>query len=132
MQDPVLRLETTTVDVVIKTHPFAEILYWGPHLQHFSPQDVATLARPVANGRLDVALHFAERRRTGNQRREVLVGGFTPTIFNHEAVVFKLNAVRLKLSDPASVEGHHLLRALGHRQRDGETVNLPGDRFQVR
>jgi alpha-galactosidase len=46
MQDPVLRLETTTVDVVIKTHPFAEILYWGPHLQHFSPQDVATLARP--------------------------------------------------------------------------------------
>ena len=32
MQDPVLRLETTTVDVVIKTHPFAEILYWGPHL----------------------------------------------------------------------------------------------------
>ena len=54
MQDPVLRLETTTVDVVIKTHPFAEILYWGPHLRHFSPQDVALLARPVANGRLDV------------------------------------------------------------------------------
>lgn len=54
MQDPVLRLETTTVDVVIKTHPFAEILYWGPHLQHFSPQDVAMLARPVANARLDV------------------------------------------------------------------------------
>lgn len=54
MQDSVLRLETTTVDVVIKTHPFAEILYWGPHLQYFSPQDVAMLARPVANGRLDV------------------------------------------------------------------------------
>ena len=54
MQDSVLRLESNTVDVVIKTYPFAEILYWGPHLQHFSSQDVAMLARPVANGRLDV------------------------------------------------------------------------------
>jgi alpha-galactosidase len=36
------------------THPFAEILYWGPHLRHFSPQDAATLSRPVANGKLDV------------------------------------------------------------------------------
>jgi alpha-galactosidase len=40
MQDFILRLESKTVDVVIKTHPFAEILYWGPHLSHFSPQDV--------------------------------------------------------------------------------------------
>lgn len=54
MQDSVFRLVSNTVDVVIKTHPFAEILYWGPHLQHFSPQDAATLERPVANGRLDV------------------------------------------------------------------------------
>jgi alpha-galactosidase len=42
MQDSILRLESKTVDVVIKTHPFAEILYWGPHLQHFSPQDAAS------------------------------------------------------------------------------------------
>src|SRR5690606_33734875 len=54
MQDSLFRLVSNTVDVVIKTHPFAEILYWGPHLQHFSPQDAATLERPVANGRLDV------------------------------------------------------------------------------
>ena len=54
MQDYVFRLVSNTVDVVIKTHPFSEILYWGPHLQHFSPQDAATLERPVANGRLDV------------------------------------------------------------------------------
>mgnify|MGYP000066657846 FL=1 len=39
MQDSILRLESATVDVVIKTHPFAEIIYWGPHLQHFSPQN---------------------------------------------------------------------------------------------
>ena len=38
MQDSVFRLVSNTVDVVIKTQPFAEILYWGPHLQHFSPQ----------------------------------------------------------------------------------------------
>jgi hypothetical protein len=54
MQDSILRLESATVDVVIKTHPFAEIIYWGPHLQHFSPQNAETLSRPVANGRLDV------------------------------------------------------------------------------
>ena len=54
MQDSIFRLESNTVDVVVKTHPFAEILYWGAHLQHFSPQDVLSIARPVANGRLDV------------------------------------------------------------------------------
>ena len=54
MQDSILRLESATVDVVIKTHPFAEIIYWGPHLQYFSPQNAETLSRPVANGRLDV------------------------------------------------------------------------------
>ena len=47
MQDAIFRLESNTVDVVLKTHPFAEILYWGPHLQHFSPQDVLSIARPV-------------------------------------------------------------------------------------
>jgi len=54
MHDSILRLESKTVDVVLKTHPFAEILYWGPHLNHFSPQDAESLSRPVANGRLDV------------------------------------------------------------------------------
>src|SRR5690606_7386446 len=44
MQDSILRLESGTVDVVIKTHPFAEILYWGPHLHHFSPQDTLSLS----------------------------------------------------------------------------------------
>ena len=54
MHDFILRLESHSVDVVIKTHPFAEIIYWGPHLRHFSPQDVQSLSRPIANGRLDV------------------------------------------------------------------------------
>jgi hypothetical protein len=54
MSDSILRLQSAGADVVIKTHPFAEIIYWGPHLSHFSPQDAASLTRPVANGRLDV------------------------------------------------------------------------------
>lgn len=29
MQEAILRLASETVDVMIKTHPFAEILYWG-------------------------------------------------------------------------------------------------------
>ena len=53
MQEAVLRLASETVDVIIKTHQFDEILYWGPHLRHFS-QDAATRSRPIANGRLDV------------------------------------------------------------------------------
>ncbi|MBR7437095.1 alpha-galactosidase, partial [Klebsiella pneumoniae] len=54
MSDSIIRLQSATADVVIKTHPFAEIIYWGPHLSHFSPQDADSLTRPVANGRLDV------------------------------------------------------------------------------
>ncbi len=29
MSDSILRLQSATVDVVIKTQPFAEIIYWG-------------------------------------------------------------------------------------------------------
>lgn len=54
MSDSILYLQSATTDVVIKTHPFAEIIYWGAHLTHFSPQDITSLTRPVANGRLDV------------------------------------------------------------------------------
>lgn len=54
MSDFILRLQSAVTDVVIKTHPFAEIIYWGPHLNHFSSQDATCLTRPVANGRLDV------------------------------------------------------------------------------
>jgi alpha-galactosidase len=43
MSDSILRLQSAGADVVIKTHPFAEIIYWGPHLSHFSPQDAASL-----------------------------------------------------------------------------------------
>jgi alpha-galactosidase len=39
--------------VVIKTHPFAEILYWGPHFSTFRRRMLHARA-PVANGRLDV------------------------------------------------------------------------------
>ncbi|EQB4446321.1 MAG: alpha-galactosidase [Pluralibacter gergoviae] len=54
MSDSVIRLQSAGADVIIKTRPFAEILYWGPHLAHFSPQAVLSLDRPIANSRLDV------------------------------------------------------------------------------
>jgi alpha-galactosidase len=54
MSDSIIRLQSAGADVVIKTRPFAEIIYWGPHLSHFSPQDADSLTRPVANGSLDV------------------------------------------------------------------------------
>lgn len=74
----------------------------------------AVVAAPAQMHAPDVAVHFAERRRTRNQRREVFMGGFTPAVFNHKAVVFKRHAVRLKFPDPAPVEGHHLPCAFGH------------------
>ena len=91
----------------------------------------AVVAAPAQMHTPDVTLHFAERWRTGDQRREMFVGGFTPAVFNHKAVMFKHHAVRLKLPDPASVEGHHLLRALGNRERHGKAIHLPRLRFQV-
>ncbi|WP_075181745.1 alpha-galactosidase [Pantoea sp. 1.19] len=54
METTCQRLSSASADLIIKTHPHAEILYWGPRLQHFSPEYIASLARPVANGRLDV------------------------------------------------------------------------------
>ncbi|BCG07619.1 alpha-galactosidase [Buttiauxella agrestis] len=48
------RLTSAQSDIVIRTQPFAQIVYWGQHLAHFSPQDCASLERPIANGRLDI------------------------------------------------------------------------------
>ncbi|AHY07486.1 Alpha-galactosidase [Serratia plymuthica] len=56
MNSEIARLTSTDTDLIIRCHPFAEILYWGPKLVRFSPEDVASLQRPVANGKLDVDL----------------------------------------------------------------------------
>lgn len=48
------RLSSPRSDLIIKTHPHAEIIWWGSALKHFSPDDCASLERPVANGRLDI------------------------------------------------------------------------------
>jgi alpha-galactosidase len=49
----ILRLESATVDVVIKTHPFAEISTGGRIFSTFRRRMLHPRA-PVANGRLDV------------------------------------------------------------------------------
>ncbi|TQI78085.1 alpha-galactosidase [Serratia fonticola] len=54
MEPTVVRLTSATTDVIVRCHPFAEILYWGPHLPEFIPEDLITLGRAVPNGRLDV------------------------------------------------------------------------------
>ncbi len=45
MSDSLIHLQSAGADIVIKTRPFAEIVYWGPHLSHFSPQDADSLMR---------------------------------------------------------------------------------------
>ncbi|MEC5344577.1 alpha-galactosidase [Brenneria populi] len=54
MSSEIVRLTSDTSDVIVRCAPNAEILYWGPKLRRFTSQDVATIQRPVANGRLDV------------------------------------------------------------------------------
>ena len=78
MSDSLIHLQSAGADIVIKTRPFAEIVYWGPHLSHFSPQDADSLTRPVANGRLDVdspvtlsLIHISAWRRAGLQPRQL-------------------------------------------------------------
>lgn len=65
MNSPIVRLQSLTTDLVIRCHPRAEILYWGPHLQHFCADDIVSLQRPVANGRLDVDTPITLAAETG-------------------------------------------------------------------
>lgn len=37
------RLSSPRSDLIIKTHPHAEIIWWGSALKHFSPDDCASL-----------------------------------------------------------------------------------------
>ncbi|OWF81759.1 alpha-galactosidase [Yersinia rohdei] len=54
MEQNILRLTSPSTDVVLRTQPYAEILYWGEPLSQFSVEDIQTLTRAVPNGRLDV------------------------------------------------------------------------------
>ncbi len=54
MSESIIRLHNDATDIIIRTHPFAEIIYWGPHIHHYSPLDAITLDRPLVNTGLDV------------------------------------------------------------------------------
>lgn len=54
METSIQRLSSDSTDLILRCTPFAEILYWGPRLPAFCEADLATLSRPVPNGRLDV------------------------------------------------------------------------------
>ncbi|QUG77315.1 alpha-galactosidase [Erwinia sp. E602] len=56
MNNDIVRLRSATSDLVVRCRPYAEIVYWGPTLACFSAEDVQSLQRPIANGRLDVDL----------------------------------------------------------------------------
>ncbi|MEQ9903518.1 alpha-galactosidase [Pectobacterium aroidearum] len=56
MMRDLVQLTSAQCDVIVRCTPAAEILYWGPRLRGFSPEDIVSLQRPVANGRLDVDL----------------------------------------------------------------------------
>ncbi len=95
----------------------------------FGPQTM--VAAPAKMYAPHVAVHLAECLSAANQRREVFVGGATAAVFDHEAVVFELDTMRLEFTDPASVKGHHLSGTLGNGQRDGKTINLPRLRAKI-
>lgn len=66
MSDSLIHLQSAGADVVIKTRPFAEIVYWGPHLSHFF---TAGCRQPDAPGR---------QRQTGCRFASDLNGGAGP------------------------------------------------------
>ncbi len=39
------RLSSPRSDLIIKTRPHAEIIWWGSALKHFSPDDCASLGK---------------------------------------------------------------------------------------
>lgn len=53
MSDSIIRLQSDTTDIIVRTRPYAEIVYWGPHIHHYCEQDVVTLDRPLPNTGLD-------------------------------------------------------------------------------
>ncbi|EOI5721360.1 alpha-galactosidase [Cronobacter dublinensis] len=142
------RLTSPTTDVIIKTQPFAEIIYWGPHLAHFSPQDCASLIRPVANGRLDTdspvtlmaeqghGLFGApglEGHRNGLDAsplfttRDVTQDGQTLTLVSEDATAGLRLVSELALSDSGVLKVRHGLTNLraGAWQVDRFAVTLP-------
>lgn len=56
MNNDIVRMSSSTTDLVVRCRPSAEIMYWGPSLSCFSTNDVLAHQRPIANGKLDVDL----------------------------------------------------------------------------
>ena len=80
---------------------------------HLRPQTVVTA--PAQMHAPDLSLHFAKRRATGNQRREMFMGGASTAIFQHKTIVFESQTMRLKFANPAAVERHNFAGTLGNR-----------------
>ncbi|PWC16314.1 alpha-galactosidase [Brenneria corticis] len=53
MNNTFVRLVSRHSDIVLRCYPYAEIIYWGQHLQAYQPEEIAALNRPIANSRLD-------------------------------------------------------------------------------
>ncbi len=60
------------------------------------------------------------------------MGRAAPAVLQHKTVMCETDPVRLKLTSPASVEGHDFLCPFSHRERDGEAVHLPVPFTEVR
>ncbi|MFC0322469.1 alpha-galactosidase [Gallibacterium melopsittaci] len=49
-----IHLQTPINDLILRTSPYAEILYWGEHLSTFDPKDILSLGRCTPNSGLDI------------------------------------------------------------------------------
>ncbi len=108
MSPSIVRLQSLTTDLVIRCQPRAEIVYWGPHLAHFCAEDIQSLQRPVANGRLDIdtPLTLAAENGSGlfgspgiDGHRQ---GQDAFPIFETEAVTELDNGVQILARDPVA------------------------------
>ncbi|MDU8924731.1 hypothetical protein RYD26_07390 [Pasteurellaceae bacterium LIM206] len=54
--DKFIRLQSPVNDLILRTHPYGEIIYFGEHLRSFEPQDIEMSEPCIPNGGLDVAV----------------------------------------------------------------------------
>ncbi|PJG86561.1 alpha-galactosidase [Conservatibacter flavescens] len=101
-----IRLTSPVNDLILRTAPYPEILYFGEHLEQFDEADILSLGRAIPNGGLDVdvPLTLAAEHGRGNFYSPTLEGhrngmDWSP-VFQTSAVEFEKNFVKLTALDP--------------------------------
>jgi len=59
MNATTVHLQSKDTDIILRTKPYAQLLYWGKPIQHFNQQSIDCLQPAIPNSRLDIDIPFA-------------------------------------------------------------------------